>query len=151
GASDALGLLAIGLWLLEWIVDNSQFVMALGHWLVYLQLVKMFLPKTARDDWSLFVLGLAQVVIGAVVSQSAQVGLVLFSWAFMALWVLSLFSLQRDAVRFGTVSIPAQTRSWAMRIRGEDYGDSDAKPVVSHGAVPREPYPGLLDGPFVFA
>ena len=74
-------------------------IQALGHWLIYLQLVKYFLPKTAEDDWFLFLLGLMQVLIGSVINQSDQVGTWLFLWAMLAVWVLGQFFLQREAHR----------------------------------------------------
>ncbi len=74
-------------------------IQALGHWLIYLQLVKYFLPKTAEDDWFLFLLGLMQVLIGSVINQSDQVGTWLFLWAMMAVRVLGQLILQREAQR----------------------------------------------------
>ena len=84
----------------EYQLDDTQLIRALGHWLVYLQLIKYFLPKTPEDDWFLFLLGLMQVLIGAVVSQSDRIGLWLFAWAMLAIWVLGQFFLQREAGRF---------------------------------------------------
>jgi protein-glutamine gamma-glutamyltransferase len=84
----------------EYRLDDSQLIRALGHWLVYLQLIKYFLPKTSVDDWFLFLLGLMQVLIGSVVSQSDRIGLWLFVWAMLAIWVLGQFFLQREACRF---------------------------------------------------
>ena len=75
-------------------------IQALAHWLVYLQLIKYFLPKTAEDDWFLFLLGLMQVLIGSVINQSEQVGTWLFVWAMLAVWVLGQFFFQREAHRF---------------------------------------------------
>ena len=49
---------------LEYRSDDSQTIRCLGHWMVYLQLIKYFLPKTAEDDWFLFLLGLTQVSSG---------------------------------------------------------------------------------------
>ena len=86
----------------EYRLDDTQRIPALGHWLVYLQLVKYFLPKTAEDDWFLFLLGLMQVLIGSVVNQSDQVGTWLFLWAMLAVWVLGQFFLQREALRFSS-------------------------------------------------
>ena len=82
----------------EYRLDDTQLIRALGHWLVYLQLIKYFLPKTPRDDWFLFLLGLMQVLIGSVVSQSDRIGLWLFVWAMLAIWVLGQFFLQREAL-----------------------------------------------------
>ena len=98
--ANALGLMTIGLLYFEYHLDETQLIRSLGHWLVYLQLIKYFLPKTAEDDWFLFLLGLMQVLIGAVVSQSDRIGLWLFAWAMLAIWVLGQFFLQREAGRF---------------------------------------------------
>ena len=85
---------------LEYFLTEADILLpALGHWLVYLQLILMFRPKSVTEDWELFLLGLVQVLVGTVVSQSDTVGFMLFAWAVLALWVLGLFSLERDAFR----------------------------------------------------
>src|SRR5262249_10262177 len=118
GAANLLAAASVGIVFMEYAAED-KLLDALAHWLTYLQLVKMFLPKTAEDDWFLFLLGLMQVLVGAVISQSDRVGIMLFAWAVLALWVLALFSLHRDA----------------MRARG-------GGPALD--APPEEPYPGLL-------
>ena len=97
--ANALAVATLGLLYFEYKIDDTQMIQALGHWLVYLQLVKYFLPKTAEDDWFLFLLGLMQVLIGSVVNQSDHVGTWLFLWAMLAVWVLGQFFLQREAHR----------------------------------------------------
>jgi transglutaminase-like putative cysteine protease len=129
--ANALALLTLGVLWFEYRLDDTQLIRALGHWLVYLQLIKYFLPKTAEDDWFLFLLGLMQVLIGAVISQSDQVGMWLFGWAMLAIWVLGQFFLQREAGRFAPE--PAAARP----------------PVLRAGAV--DPYSGLFDLPYAVA
>jgi protein-glutamine gamma-glutamyltransferase len=129
--ANALAVATLGLLYLEYKVDDSQMIQSLGHWLIYLQLVKYFLPKTAEDDWFLFLLGLMQVLIGSVVNQSDQVGTWLFLWAMLAVWVLGQFFLQREAHRL----LPVQ------RITTESYLSS---PLV-------DPYKGLFDVPYLMA
>ena len=100
---DLANLLAVGtlgLLFLEYRSDESQTIRCLGHWMVYLQLIKYFLPKTAEDDWFLFLLGLTQVLIGSVINSGDMVGSWLFFWAMLAVWVLGLFFLQRESRRF---------------------------------------------------
>ncbi len=92
-------LATVGVLYLEYKLDDSQMIRSLGHWLVYLQLINFFLPKTARDDWFLIALALMQVLIGAVISQSDQIGTWLILWGMLAIWVLSQFFLQREAQR----------------------------------------------------
>jgi transglutaminase-like putative cysteine protease len=129
--ANVLALLTVVLLYYEYRLDDTQLIRSLGHWLVYLQLVKYTLPKTAEDDWFLFLLGLMQVLIGAVVSQSDRIGLWLFAWAMLAIWVLGQFFLQREAGRF-------QPR--------QDQGDPA---LLRPGAV--DPYSGLIDFPYVMS
>ena len=129
--ANALAVGTLGLLYLEYKVDETQMIQALGHWLIYLQLVKYFLPKTAEDDWFLFLLGLMQVLIGSVINQSDQVGTWLFLWAMMAVWVLGQFFLQREAQRL----LPAQ--------------DMTAESYLTSPRV--DPYDGLFDVPYVVA
>ena len=121
----------LGVLYLEYKNNESQMIQALGHWLIYLQLVKYFLPKTAEDDWFLFVLGLMQVLIGSVINQSDHVGSWLFLWAMLAVWVLGQFFLQREARRL----LPAS--------------NGPADPAMSAPLV--DPYRGLFDVPYVMA
>ncbi len=83
----------------EYRMDPTQVVLACGHWLFYLVLVKMFRPKAPTDDWYLIVLSLMQVLVGSFLSQSDRVGMTLISWAILAIWVLSLFYLHRKAIQ----------------------------------------------------
>ncbi|CAN5792668.1 hypothetical protein BH23PLA1_BH23PLA1_18020 [soil metagenome] len=123
GWANLLGLGSIVLVVLEYSNDPNQLVLAVGHWLFYLCLVKMFRPKSAGDDWYLILLGLVQVVVGCFLSQSDRVGLALLTWSLLALWVLGLFFLYREADRAG------------RQPRPED----------------REPYPNLFTIPFFFS
>jgi protein-glutamine gamma-glutamyltransferase len=127
--ANQLALASVGLVALEYLIDPVLMLLALGHWLVYLQLLKTFLPKTVEDDWFLFLLGLVQVLVGAVISQSDHVGMTLFIWALLALWVLALFSLHRDSLRFRTRLGP------------------ESEPAATE-RIADDPYPGLLNVPF---
>jgi transglutaminase-like putative cysteine protease len=129
GLSNWLALGSIGLVLLEYLSNPQLLLLCLAHWLVYLQLIKMFLPKRIEDDWFLFLLGLMQVLVGAVESQSDLVGQAMTGWALLALWVLALFSLHRDALRY----LPRPEQAVEIASTAED------------------PYPGLLNVPFIFA
>ncbi|HWE37999.1 MAG TPA: DUF3488 and transglutaminase-like domain-containing protein [Isosphaeraceae bacterium] len=118
---------------LEFYYDPTLLVLALGHLLVYMQIVLILLAKTVERDWYLIGVGVAQVVVGGFLSQSDQVGMVLFAWAVTTLWVLSLFYLQREAQRSG-VKAPAQATATA---------------TVAPAPPATEPYPGLIDRPFL--
>ncbi len=130
-AANLLAIGSMGLLYFEFRLDENQRIPALAHWLVYLQLIKYFLPKTAEDDWFLFLLGLMQVLIGSVVNQSDQVGAWLFLWAMLAIWVLGQFFLQREAQRFSSTSDSSSDREMPP-------------PVV-------DPYRGLFNFPYAAA
>jgi transglutaminase-like putative cysteine protease len=131
-ARDVANLLAVGSFLvamLEFWGEAERLPLALGHWLVYLSLIKMFLPKTVEDDWFLFLIGLVQVVIGVFLSQSTEVGGLLAAWAMTALWTLGLFHLHREALR----------------------NEPEEGVTVRPAPRPEDPYPGFLNPPFVVA
>ena len=128
GLANILALACVTLSYLEFRFDENLLLLALTHWLVYLQLIKMFLPKTVEDDWFLFMLGLTQVLAAVVMSQSDIVGAVLFGWVLSALWVLSLFSLHRESLRAALGASPPATREGGTL----------------------DPYPGLFNLAFVF-
>jgi transglutaminase-like putative cysteine protease len=134
GAANLLGVASLMLVYLEYRIDRNQLVLACGHWLYYLTLVKMFRPKEPTDDWYLILLGLMQVLVGCFLSQGDRVGLLLVAWAILALWVLSLFYLHREAIRSG--------------VAGPGPG---ALPAGVGGERAPEPYPGLFGLPFYIA
>ena len=128
GSLLALG--ASGLALIEYLLDRNLLLLALGHWLVYLQLIYIFRAKSTETDWWMFSLGLVQVMVGAVISQDDTLGATLLCWAVLALWVLWLFSLQRDAER----------------------ARAEAPSGVAGASAPdAEPYPGLLNAAFLLS
>lgn len=111
---DVANVLALGsvvLAAMEYFANPNALVLALGHWLVYLQLVKMYLPKTHEDDWFLFLLSVVQVVVGSFIGSSDHVGVLLFLWTIVSLAALGLFYLQRETDRFqnqdGSTLLPA--------------------------------------------
>ncbi|RUL88145.1 transglutaminase TgpA family protein [Tautonia sociabilis] len=132
GTANLLGVASLILVYLEYRLDPNQLVIACGHWLYYLTLVKMFRPKAPEDDWYLIVLGLMQVLVGCFLSQGDRVGLLLVAWAILAIWVLSLFYLQREAMRAGV-----------------ETGPSSPTPAAVSGGD--EPYPGLFGLSFFVA
>jgi transglutaminase-like putative cysteine protease len=126
-----LGLGSLVLLYVEYSMDETQLIRCLGHWLVSLQLIKYFLPKRVEDDWVLFLVGLMQVLIGAVINMGDQVGVWLFLWAVLAIWVLGQFFLQRESRRFLAPS------------------GADARSPMS--APARDPYVGLFDASYFWS
>ena len=129
--ANVLALMTLGILYYEYHLDDTQLIRSLGHWLVYLQLIIYALAKSSTYDWFLFLIGLIEVLIGAVVSQSDRIGLWLFAWAMLAIWVLGQFFLQRESRRF-------QDRPLA------------GGPTVLH-AEASDPYAGLVDVPYVLS
>ncbi len=126
--ADLLAVIVTALAIVEWRSDDTQLVLALGHWLIYFTVIYMFRRKTASGDEVMFRLGLFQVLVGTVLSQSDVTGAMLFLWAILTLWVLGLMNLQREAVR-------------AQEIVN----------VEKAVAGPKELYPGLLNPSFLFS
>ena len=92
------------------------------------------------------------MLVGVVISQSDRVGLLMFSWAFLTLWVLSLFSLHRDSLRYRSIASPIFSAS-PSEPRDSVRSGSSADPVLSTStsSISDEAYPGLLDIPFVLS
>ena len=124
-----LGLASIGASFFEYWYDEGLALLALGHFFVYLQLILTFQAKSTRGDWYLFIMGLVQVLLGCVMSQSDVVGMALFAWALCSLWVLALFTLAREADR------------------NEPAPGTTTTPAVD----PVAPYPALIDLQFLLA
>jgi transglutaminase-like putative cysteine protease len=133
-AANILALCTLGLLFLEWRSEESELIRCLGHWTIYLQLVKYSLPKTAEDDWFLVLLGLTQVLIGSVLNQGDLVGAWLLFWALLAVWVLGLFFLQREKARFQSAGGSAAVAVAPLSVTSAD-----------------DPYRGLIDAPYVAA
>jgi hypothetical protein len=115
---------------LEWYENENLLLLAAAHWLVYIQLVMIFLSKRVKDDWYLFLLGLVEVLVGGVMSQSDKVGIALFVWALLSLWVLTLFALHREVLRMKNVTMGM---------------------TLASGGDQSEPYRGLIDLAFVWS
>jgi transglutaminase-like putative cysteine protease len=130
-AANLAALATMGVLYFEYKLDDSQMIRSLGHWLVYLMLIKFFLPKTAVDDWFLIALALMQLLIAAVISQSEQIGTWLILWGMLAIWVLSQFFLQREAQRL----LPAQVGKETDELRKSSV----------------DPYRGLYTFSYLFA
>ncbi len=131
GVATVLAVGSLGLMYAEYRLDETQLIRCLGHWLVSLQLVKYFLPKRQQDDWILFLVGLMQALIGSVINMGDQVGIWLFLWAVLAVWVLAQFFLQREAARF--------------------LAPDEAGGLSSPSPLAGDPYRGLFDAPYFWA
>jgi len=132
GLAKGLALGTLGLLYFEYSMDETELVRSLGHWLIALQLIKYFLPKSVADDWFLFLVGLMLVLIGSVINTGDQVGIWLFVWAVLAVWVLGQFFLQREARRLAPAPSPT-------------VGGAAPEPPAE------DPYAGLFDRAYFYA
>ncbi len=127
--TNLMALAALSAGFFEYWYDENLMLLALGHFFVYMQLLYMFQRKTTRGEWYLFVMGLVQVLLGCVMSQSDVVGISLFAWALCSLWVLALFTLARESDR------------------GAPSPGTSQLPSIE----PETPYPSLIDAQFLMA
>ena len=105
----------LGVLYFEYKLDDTQMIRSLGHWLVYLQLIKYFLPKTAEDDWFLF-LSATDAGLDRLGRQSERPDRHLaLLWAMLAVWVLGQFFLQREAQRL----LPCLARPMTVNVAEE--------------------------------
>lgn len=124
-----LAAIAAAFGFLEWYNDPNTILQAIGHTLIYLQILKTFLPKTVEDDWFLFLIGVVESVIGVHTPQSDFIGVLLIAWAVISLWTFGLFFLRRESLRAGP---------------GADV-------LIRPMPDPANPYPGLINFGFVLS
>ncbi len=124
--ANPLGLLAVGLAYLEYESNRvNNLIPALGHLLIYLQVIKVLQPKKKGDDWYLLTLSLVVVLVGSYIGQGDFFAVLLLGWIMTSLLALMLGHLEHEAQRAGLTE-------------GQ----------VHEGPGP-DPYRGLFDGGFL--
>ena len=78
----------------EFSYDNVASVVAMAHFLVYLQIVKFFRRKSDQDVWQLYGLNLLQLAIACVLNRQISFGMLLVGYAALGVFVLMLFHLK---------------------------------------------------------
>jgi protein-glutamine gamma-glutamyltransferase len=91
----------------EFSYDNVASVVAMAHFLVYLQIVKFFRRKSDQDVWQLYGLNLLQLAIACVLNRHMSFGVLLVAYAALGVFVLMLFHLKRLR--------EAPAEAWTMR------------------------------------
>lgn len=108
--SNCLGLVILFTIFRELWMGSQHTILALGHFLVYLQVVKFFRRKQPTDFIMMYVLSLLQICIGCIVTPQLIFGVVLFSYIVLGIWTLVLFELCRpnweQAERAASSEIP---------------------------------------------
>lgn len=115
------------------LLESDLLVLSLGHWLTYLLWIKIVMPKSVEDDWFIFLLGMVIILTSGVISQSDIVGELIFLWAIVSLWSLTLFYLEREAARAKNPSLRPNLPP-ECRIKTSD-----------------QPYVKLFDTPFLWS
>jgi transglutaminase-like putative cysteine protease len=94
---------------MEFSYDGVASVLAMAHFLVYLQIVKFFRRKSDQDLWQLYGLNLLQVAIACVLNREMSFGILLFAYAALGVLSLILFHLKRTRGDAGSDS------AWSLR------------------------------------
>ena len=100
--ANSLGLVAFALAAWEFLSPNIEGRLLSGaHLLVYLSWIVLFQKKTSKQYWWLCALGVLQVAVGSVLTNSGAYGTLLLFYLLFAIWTLSVFSLHQARQRFG--------------------------------------------------
>lgn len=116
--SNAIALFILVLILRELRQDNSTVLMALAHFLVYLQIAKCFREKSRSDFWLLYTINALQVAISCVINHRMLFGLMLFAYVLLATVTLTLFHLRDHAARLDTGDRALSPRRHRQRVLG---------------------------------
>jgi transglutaminase-like putative cysteine protease len=98
--------LGIGAFVLAgWEMSSGQIearLLSLAHLLVYLTWIVLFLSKTARMYWTMCLLAVLHVAVGAVLTSTGAFGALCGIFLVIAVWTLTLFTLNRARERYAT-------------------------------------------------
>jgi hypothetical protein len=75
-------------------------LLSLAHLLVYLTWIVLFLSKTARIYWTMCLLAVLHVAVGAVLTSTGSFGALCGIFLVLAVWTLTLFTLSRARERY---------------------------------------------------
>ena len=86
-----------------WEMSSGQIearLLSLAHLLVYLTWIVLFLSKTARMYWTMCLLAVLHVAVGAVLTSTSSFGALCGIFLVIAVWTLTLFTLSRARERY---------------------------------------------------
>lgn len=151
--ANVLGLAAFGL--AGWELSSGKIearLLSLAHLLVYLTWIVLFLSKTGRMYWNLCLLAVLHVAVGAVLTSTGIFGLMCGLFLVLAVWTLTLFTLNRARERYSA----ADSSPIARREEGEGrvvrdsaktfLWNQNSRPVST---VQMDPRLRWISGPFV--
>lgn len=117
--------IAMVLLVLGWVEIRREVAVALnalGHFLVYLQLVKIFRIKTQTDYWHLYILSLLQLCIGCVTNRQLGFGVVMIGYAVLAMGLICLSTLREQLEQPDGESAPVESKN--LPNRGDKQGET---------------------------
>lgn len=95
------GLIAVGASLLELAGGDGQLsrVFFASHLITYLLWIVLLQKKQPRNYWWLIALSAMQIALSSILTKSIFFGIGVFSYVFVILWTLSIFSVYRASLR----------------------------------------------------
>ena len=107
-AANALGLLAVAVALLELFVRDIEGRILFGaHLLVYLSWIVLWQPKGPQQRWGLIALGVLQIAVGSVLTNSGLFGFALLAFVVLAVWTLVLMQLSDVETQQAAATVPS--------------------------------------------
>jgi protein-glutamine gamma-glutamyltransferase len=114
-ASNLLATMAVTAAAIEFFSGSIESRLLSGaHLMAYITWIVMFQHKSTRQYWWLCALGLLQVAVGSVLTNSGWYGIMLLVYLMLGLWTLSVLALYQAASDFGATDaglpeLPART------------------------------------------
>lgn len=119
-------------------VGSQNAMIALGHFLVYLQVVKFFRQKQASDFAMMYINSMLQICIGCIITPQLAFGITLFAYFCLALWTLLLFQLARPHLSEPITQTPRRMPTRSLLVTGVKLGlFSLPAAIVLFWVVPR--------------
>lgn len=142
-AAAAAGLVAV---IVEFLSGGSERRLLAGaHLLVYLTWIVLFQKKGLGQYWWLLALGVLQVAVGSILTQSGWYGALLAMYLPLALWTLSVYSLFQGEVQFGGAT--DGSGSAKNDDAGEKFRRSEQSAVL--GSIQHDDREGWINARFV--
>jgi transglutaminase-like putative cysteine protease len=118
----AAALLCMPLFVLDWQFVSLDVIVALGHILVLLQIIKLLMVKKNRDYLQMFLISLMQLTVAAALTIDFSYSVPFVLYLVFATWTLILFHLKREFER-------------SLRISGEENLPDEVKAEKTRGVV----------------
>ncbi len=98
-SANLLGITAIGYALFELFFLSGSFLVSLTHFLILIQLIKLFQSKTSTDYWHLYLISLIQILVASVISTELIFGVLFVCYMIVGTWALILLHWNQEVER----------------------------------------------------